>query len=61
MGEYPARCPTAADRHYAWAPFLNELMNAERFEGFSGTLQKRDHACRVLPLAHSLRRGGTRA
>jgi LacI family transcriptional regulator len=42
-------------RHFAWAPFLNDVMNAERFEGFSGTLAKHGLACRVLPLAHSLR------
>ncbi len=42
-------------RHYAWAPFLNDVMNAERFEGFSGTLAKHGLDCRVLPLAHSLR------
>jgi len=42
-------------RHNAWAPFLNDVMNAERFEGFPGTLRKHGLACRVLPLAHSLR------
>ena len=33
-------------RHNAWAPFLNDVMNAERFEGFSGTLEKHGFACR---------------
>jgi hypothetical protein len=32
-------------------PFLNDVMNAEPFEGFSGTLAKHGRACRVLPLA----------
>jgi LacI family transcriptional regulator, galactose operon repressor len=41
-------------RHFAWAPFLNDVMNAERLDGFARTIAKRGYACRGLPRAHSL-------
>jgi LacI family transcriptional regulator len=41
-------------RHFAWAPFFNDLMNEERFAGFSRTLKQRGFTCRALPVAHNL-------
>lgn len=36
-------------RHYAWAPFSNNLSNAERYEGFCGALSRAGHVPHVLP------------
>jgi LacI family transcriptional regulator len=41
-------------RHFAWAPFLNDVMNKERLDGFARAIAKRGYACRGLPPAHSL-------
>jgi LacI family transcriptional regulator, galactose operon repressor len=41
-------------RHFAWAPFLNDVMNDERLGGFAGALAKRGYECLGLPRAHSL-------
>jgi len=41
-------------RHFAWAPFLNDVMDSERHEGFARRLEKRGFACHILPRAHSL-------
>jgi LacI family transcriptional regulator len=41
-------------RHFAWAPFLNDVMNAERLQGFSEAIARRGFACRSLPAAHAL-------
>jgi LacI family transcriptional regulator len=41
-------------RHFAWAPFLNDVMDSERHEGFARRLEKRGFACHLLPQAHSL-------
>jgi LacI family transcriptional regulator len=41
-------------RHFAWAPFLNDVMDSERHEGFARRLEKRGFACHTLPQAHSL-------
>ena len=41
-------------RHFAWAPFLNDVMDSERHEGFARRLEKRGFACHILPQAHSL-------
>ena len=43
-------------RHFAWAPFLNDLMDAERYKGFSLALKQSGFECHVLPPAHSLNR-----
>lgn len=38
-------------RHFAWAPFLDDVVNAERYRGFANRLD-RDHAtCHLLPPA----------
>jgi hypothetical protein len=42
-------------RHFAWAPFLNDVMDSERHEGFARRLEKRGFAChrlRVFQEAH---------
>jgi LacI family transcriptional regulator len=41
-------------RYFAWAPFLNDVMDRERQEGFTHMLAKRGFTCRVLPRAHAL-------
>jgi LacI family transcriptional regulator len=41
-------------RHFAWAPFLNDVMNDERLAGFAETLARRGYECLGLPRAHSL-------
>lgn len=41
-------------RHFAWAPFLNDVMDKEREEGFIGSLGKRGKDCHILPSSHVL-------
>ena len=41
-------------RHFAWAPFLNDVMDAERHEGFARGLAKEGLTCHVLPQAHTV-------
>jgi LacI family transcriptional regulator len=41
-------------RHFAWAPFLNDIMDAERYQGFPDTLGQRGFTCHLLPQAHAL-------
>ncbi len=40
-------------RHFAWAPFLNDVMDAERYQGLARTLAKQGYDCHVLPQAHA--------
>lgn len=47
-------------KHYVWAPFMEDIVNAERYRGFSGELGKQGLSCRVLPVAGSVAAtGGT--
>ena len=41
-------------RHFAWAQFLNDVMDSERHEGFARRLEKRGFSCHLLSQAHSL-------
>ncbi len=38
-------------RHFAWAPFLNDVVNAERQQGFLNRLAQENLTCRNLPTA----------
>ena len=40
-------------RHFAWAPFLNDVVNAERYRGFANRLARANLTCHVLPPANS--------
>ncbi len=42
-------------RHFAWAPFLNDVMDTERLAGFCRTLTRQGFACQNLPAAHAFR------
>jgi LacI family transcriptional regulator len=48
-------------RHFAWAPLMDDIVNAERRRGFLRELATRRLPCHVLPAADSkAARGGTR-
>ena len=49
---------TRGFKHYAWAPFMEDIVNAERYRGFSEELGKQGLECRVLPVAGSLAASG---
>lgn len=38
-------------RHYAWAPFLDDVLNAERYRGFANRLAREGLTCHLLPPA----------
>ena len=38
-------------RHFAWAPFLDDLINAERYRGFANRLATAKLTCHLLPPA----------
>jgi LacI family transcriptional regulator len=38
-------------RHFAWAPFLNDVVNAERYRGFANRLAREKFTCHLLPAA----------
>lgn len=40
-------------RHFAWAPLLDDVLNAERLLGFSNRLAKAGETCHLLPPADS--------
>jgi len=38
-------------RHFAWAPMLDDVINAERYRGFANRLAKEGFTCHLLPPA----------
>jgi LacI family transcriptional regulator len=38
-------------RHFAWAPFLDDVVNAERYRGFANRLARESLTCHLLPPA----------
>lgn len=40
-------------RHFAWAPLLDDVLNAERLSGFSNRLAEAGESCHLLPPADS--------
>lgn len=38
-------------RHFAWAPFMDDVVNAERHRGFADCLARRHLSCELLPTA----------
>ncbi len=40
-------------RHFAWAPFLDDIVNAERYRGFANRLGRAGLTCHVLPSANA--------
>lgn len=38
-------------RHYAWAPMIDDVINAERYRGFANRLAREDFTCHLLPAA----------
>lgn len=38
-------------RHFAWAPFLDDVLNAERYRGFANRLARENLTCNLLPPA----------
>ena len=38
-------------RHFAWAPMLDDVVNAERYRGFADRLAKAGFSCQLLPPA----------
>jgi LacI family transcriptional regulator len=38
-------------RHFAWAPFVDDTVNEERFRGFAGRLAQHNLSCQHLPTA----------
>jgi LacI family transcriptional regulator len=40
-------------RHFAWAPFLDDVLNAERYRGFANRLAQENLTCHLLPPADS--------
>ena len=38
-------------RHFAWAPFLDDVVNAERCQGFANRLARESLGCHLLPPA----------
>ena len=41
-------------RHFAWAPFVNDVMDLDRHSGFSKTLSRHGFSCQTLTLAYHL-------
>jgi LacI family transcriptional regulator len=41
-------------RHFAWAPFVNDVMDIDRYNGFSKTLSQHGFSCHTLTLAYHL-------
>ena len=46
-------------RHFAWAPFLDDVVNAERERGFTECLAGHDRTCTTLPTEHGHRNDST--
>jgi LacI family transcriptional regulator len=40
-------------RYFAWAPFLDDVVNAERYRGFANRLARANFICELLPAADS--------
>jgi LacI family transcriptional regulator len=40
-------------RHFAWAPLMDDIVNAERYRGFANRLAKEKFTCHVLSPANS--------
>lgn len=40
-------------RNFAWAPFLDDVVNAERYRGFANRLARAGFTCHLLPAADS--------
>ncbi len=40
-------------RNFAWAPFFNDVVNAERYRGFTNRLARAGFTCNILPTADS--------
>ena len=40
-------------RHFAWAPFLDDVVNAERYRGFANRLAQAGSTCHLMPAADS--------
>ena len=38
-------------RHFVWAPFLDDVVNAERYRGFANRLARDNFTCHLLPPA----------
>ncbi|MBE7499562.1 MAG: DNA-binding transcriptional regulator [Verrucomicrobiales bacterium] len=38
-------------RHFAWAPFMDDVVNAERYRGFANRLARANYTCHLLPPA----------
>ena len=38
-------------RHFAWAPFIDDIVNAERYRGFANRLARAGLTCHLLPPA----------
>lgn len=38
-------------RHFAWAPFMDDVVNAERYRGFANRLARANFTCHLLPPA----------
>jgi LacI family transcriptional regulator len=41
-------------KHFAWAPFLDDVVNAERYLGFNRAVRKHDYECHALTPAHRM-------
>ena len=41
-------------KHFAWASFMEDQVNLERYEGYRKTLAENDYSCHVLPRAYRL-------
>jgi len=46
-------------RNYAWAPFMDDVVNTERHHGFGARLAQNGLTCHVLPAANSQGGGGS--
>lgn len=40
-------------RHFAWAPFMDDTVNTERYRGFANRLAQNNLTCELLPTADS--------
>jgi LacI family transcriptional regulator len=40
-------------RHFAWAPFMDDVVNTERYRGFTNRLDEINLTCELLPTADS--------
>jgi len=47
-------------RHYAWAPLMDDVVNAERYRGFANRLAKAGYACNLLPPTDTSHRASVR-